>query len=581
MSSSPSEIYAERQAQRARLAEQLDSSHRTVAWFRLLLILIVLAGASFYPGWWLTVPVLLFVGLMRHHAGLSSGRETARRAADFYADGLLRLRGEWAGRGVTGDFVDSQHPYARDLDLFGKGSLYDWLCRARTRVGQQRLADWLSQPASAEEVSGRQQAAQELQSRLELREDLSALQAGRQHLRGISAQEWAKQPLQLRSGGLRLLGAVLGVLGWLGLAYWVMRYDPVPLALVLIVQQVFLRLAGRAAGEVLGRTEAVRAECLTLSGYLRRLEQETVECQPLQRLWEPFQERPSLALSRLESVMDTLESRRNPLLAPFFALSLASFQLAYEVENWRARHAHELPKWLESLAQIEALLCFASLAWENPGYAWARSGPPGSGLRALQLGHPLLGPECICNDLDLTSVRLWIVSGSNMSGKSSLLRALGCNVVLAMAGAPVRAEEMELEPLRIAASIQLGDSLMGGISRFYAEILRLRQVLEEASGPTRVLYLLDEILGGTNSQDRLVGAQAVIRRLFEMQGLGLVTTHDLALTELTQQLGDAAANVHFEDQLSEGVMSFDYHLRNGVIGRSNALELMRAVGLQV
>ncbi|MBX3172156.1 MAG: DNA mismatch repair protein MutS [Candidatus Eremiobacteraeota bacterium] len=577
----PSEIYAQRQAQRTRLAEQLDSSHRRIAWMRLLVALIVLTGAVAYPGAWLILPVLLFLALMRHHAGLSARRERARRAADYYREGLLRLGGEWAGRGVTSQFVEAQHPYARDLDLFGKGSLYDWLCRARTRAGQQRLADWLARPASAEEVAARQQAARELQSRLDLREDLSALQGSRQHLKGNSPQEWARQPLQLRSGWLRLLGAALGLWGWLALAYWIFRYNPLPLGLVLVVQQAFLRLAGRTAGEVLRRTESIRGECLILGAYLRRLEVEKVESEYLSQLWQPLRKGPARALSRLESVLDTLESRRNPLLGPFFALSLASFQLAHEVENWRARHAQDLPGWLESLAQIEALLSFAGLAWENPDYAWPRLEAPGSGLRARQLGHPLLGAECVCNDLELTSVRLWIVSGSNMSGKSSLLRALGCNVVLAMAGAPARAREMSLEPLRVAASIQLGDSLREGISRFYAEILRLRQVLEEASGPTRLLYLLDEILGGTNSQDRLVGARAVIRRLFELQGLGLVTTHDLALTELADELGPAAANVHFEDQWSEGVMSFDYHLRSGVIARSNALELMRAVGLQV
>lgn len=581
MSPTPTEIYADRQAQRSRLAEQLDHSHRRIAWARLFLIVLVLVGALAYPGAWLLLPLILFAALMRHHGALSARRESARRAAEYYREGVMRLSGDWAGRGVTCEFVEAQHPYARDLDLFGKGSLYDWLCRARTRAGQLRLAEWLAQPASAEVIAARQQAARELQSRLDLREELASLQSSRQHLKGTSPQEWARQPLQLRSGALRLLGGLLGLLGWLALAYWIARFDPLPLGLVLIVQQIFLRLAGRPAAEVLRRTESIRGECLILGAYLRRLESETVQSEYLSHLWEPLRAGPAQALSRLEGVMDTLESRRNPLLGPFFALSLASFQLAYAVENWRARHGQELPKWLESLAEIEALLCFASLAWENPDHAWARLSPAGSGLRASRLGHPLLGAECICNELDLTSVRLWIVSGSNMSGKSSLLRALGCNVVLAMAGAPVRAAEMELEPLRIAASIQLGDSLMGGISRFYAEILRLRQVLEEASGPTRLLYLLDEILGGTNSQDRLVGARAVIRRLFEMNGVGLVTTHDLALTELTEELGSASANVHFEDQLNEGVMSFDYHLRTGVIGRSNALELMRAVGLQV
>lgn len=577
----PPEIYAQRHAQRSQLAGQLDSSHRTVAWYRLLVVLLLGAGGIAYPGLWLVVPALVFLALMRHHSGLSLRLETARRASQFYRDGVLRLQGEWAGRGVSDAFVSNDHPYARDLDLFGKGSLYDWLCRARTRVGQELLAEWLSRPAHAEEVVRRQQAARELESRLDLREDLAALQGGRQHLRGSSPLEWAQRPLQLRSAGVRWLAAGLGLLGWAALAYWIFQYDPLPLGLVLIVQQGFLRAVGRPVGEVLRSTETIRGECLILGAYLRRLELEKVESPLLTQLWEPLRERPARSLARLEGVMDTLESRRNPMLAPFFALSLAPLQLAYEVENWRARHAHDMPKWVESLAQIDALLSFASLAWENPGYAWPALGDFGSGLRARQLGHPLLGSECVCNEVDLTSVRLWIVSGSNMSGKSSLLRALGCNVVLAMAGGPVRADEMTLEPLRIAASIQVGDSLMAGISRFYAEILRLRQVLEEAPGQTRLFYLLDEILGGTNSQDRLVGAQAVIRRLFELNGLGLVTTHDLALTELVEELGTGSANVHFEDQLSEGVMTFDYQLRPGVVARSNALELMRAVGLQV
>lgn len=581
MSPSPPQSYTERLGQRSRLAEQLDSRHRKVAWARLATFFLLVGGLLVAPGLWLLVPAVLFLALLRHHSLLSARRETARRAADFYQEGLKRLRGEWPGRGVTTAFADPQHPYARDLDLFGSGSLYDFLCRARTRVGQQRLADWLTHPAEAEEVHRRQTAARLLRDRLDLREDLAALQSQRQHLKGSSPQEWAEQPLQLRSPAARWMAFLLGLLGWLALAYWVVRYDPLPLGIALLVQQVFLKFAGREVEQVLKRTETIRGECLVLGAYLRRLEAEPVEGEPLEGLWKPLNSRPSRSLARLESLMDTLESRRNPLLAPFYVLSLASFQIAYGVENWRARHGQEVSAWVEALARIEALLSFASLAWENPEYCWPQLEPAGSGVRAMELGHPLLGEECVRNDVDLTEMRLWIVSGSNMSGKSSLLRALGCNVVLAMAGGPTRAREMNLEPLRLAASIQVGDSLMAGISRFYAEILRLRQVLEEAPGATRLLYLLDEVLGGTNSQDRLVGAQAVIRRLFELGGVGLVTTHDLALTELVQELGVQAANVHFEDQLNEGVMSFDYHLRPGVIGRSNALELMRAVGLQV
>lgn len=549
---------------------------------RLGAIAVLVGGLLFFPGPWLLVPALLFLVLLAWHQRLATAWELARRASSHYREGLLRLQGEWTGRGPDGSlFANAQHPYARDLDLFGKGSLYQLLCRASTRAGQERLAQWLQTPASPDQVESRQAAAQELRERLDLREQLAGLQAGQQSLKGPSPAEWGVLPLELRSQLLRGLAALLGILGWLALAYWVVRHDPTPLGLVILVQQVFLRVWGRAVDPVLRRTDPVRAQCLALTGYLRRLEQETVEAPLLRSCWAPLQDRPSQALGQLEGFLDTLESRRNPLLAPFFALSLAPYQLACSIENWRSQHGQRLGRWLESLAEIEGLLCLASYAWENPDYAWPQMGATGSGLTAVQLGHPLLGPECVCNDVGLSEVKLWIVSGSNMSGKSSLLRALGCNVVLAMAGGPVRAQSMRLEPLRVAASIQLGDSLMAGISRFYAEILRLRQVLEQTEGEGRLLYLLDEILGGTNSQDRLVGARAVVRRLFELNALGLVTTHDLALTELVTELGEGAANVHFEDQLEEGVMSFDYQLRTGVIGRSNALQLMRAVGLQV
>jgi DNA mismatch repair ATPase MutS len=174
-----------------------------------------------------------------------------------------------------------------------------------------------------------------------------------------------------------------------------------------------------------------------------------------------------------------------------------------------------------------------------------------------------------------------IVSGSNMSGKSTLLRAVGTNVVLALAGGAVRAAAMRLSPLAIGATIRIEDSLQEGHSRFYTEILRIRAIVEQTSGRVPVLFLLDEVLHGTNSHDRRIGAGAIVRALVERGAIGLVTTHDLALTELATTMGGAAANVHFEDRIEDGRMVFDYRMRPGVVERSNALELMRAVGLDV
>lgn len=582
MSSQPQAVYSQRLQDRQNQAKKLDASHHRIAWVRLTLVAISLAGCWLAPGSWLLLPLLLFLVLLRHHSGLKYRLECSRRAVEFYRLGIARVDGSWPGQGNHGaPFLDPQHPYARDLDLFGRGSLYELLCRARTRAGQQRLAEWLSAPASADQISQRQQAAQELRDRLDLREQLAGLQPAHQSLKGVSPARWANRPARLQALAPRLLALLLGALGLAGLLYWFYSYDPRPLGVMALINVVFMSSLGKPVPEILKATEPVRGECLTLSAYLRRLEEESVSSPLLQTIWEPLQARPSRALGRLETILDTLESRRNPLLAPLFALMLVPYQLAAAIEDWRRRHGSRLELWLDSLAQIEALLSLASFAWENPEYAWPSLLAPGGGLRAASAGHPLLGPECVLNDIDLSTNKLWIVSGSNMSGKSSLLRSLGCNVVLAMTGGPVRAVSLELEPLQVAGSIQLSDSLAAGVSRFYAEILRLRQVLEQAQGPARLFYLLDEILGGTNSQDRLAGARAVIKRLFAMDALGLVTTHDLALTELATELGPRAANVHFEDQLNEGVMSFDYRLRGGVIQRSNALELMRAVGLEV
>jgi len=207
----------------------------------------------------------------------------------------------------------------------------------------------------------------------------------------------------------------------------------------------------------------------------------------------------------------------------------------------------------------------------------------GAVYEARALGHPLLpSARCVRNDIALGGARqVLIVSGSNMSGKSTMMRTIGINAVLAFAGAPVRARQLRLSPLSIGASIQIQDSLQGGASRFYAEITRLKQIVELTRGERPLLFLLDEILSGTNSHDRRIGAEAIIRGLVERGAIGLTTTHDLALTRMVEPLGERAANVHFEDHLEDGKMVFDYRMQPGIVTHSNALELMRAVGLEV
>jgi DNA mismatch repair ATPase MutS len=238
-----------------------------------------------------------------------------------------------------------------------------------------------------------------------------------------------------------------------------------------------------------------------------------------------------------------------------------------------------------SLAELEALSSFAAYAFEHPDDPFPEllpaSGPARS--EAEGLGHPLIAEaRCVRNDVRLgPERRLLVISGSNMSGKSTYLRAIGVNLVLAMAGAPVRARKFRLTPVQVGASIRTVDSLQDGTSRFYAEITRLGEIVRLAGQATPLVFLLDEILGGTNSHDRRIGAAGVARSLLERGALGLMTTHDLALTQIVKELQPPGANLHFEDQIQDGRMSFDYRLRPGIVEKSNALELMRSVGLEV
>jgi hypothetical protein len=440
----------------------------------------------------------------------------------------------------------------------------------------------LSQGASPAEIAERQQAVQELSDRLDLREDLAVLYAGRNTLSAPLISAWGKAPILLSSGFMRLLAALLGLCGVAALAYWLLRWNPLPLVAVVLLQQLFLLWPGGELRQVLHNVEPIRRDICNLSVFLARLQQERFQSPLLSRLWEPLlQAPPAQALAELERWIELLDARRNHFVSPLVFVSLSTLQVACQIEIWRSRYGPGVEAWMTTMAEFEALNCLGCFAWENPGYRWPEVRSDLCGLTAEGLGHPLLGSSCVLNDLSLGEVSVWIISGSNMAGKSSLLRALGTNVVLAMAGAPVRAGRLELEPLRPGASIQLADSLVGGISRFYAEILRLRQIVEMASEQPRLLFLLDEIMAGTNSHDRRIGAEAVVRSLVEKGAVGLVTTHDLALTAIVDDLQKRGGNVHFEDQLEEGTMSFDYRLRPGPVSRSNALQLMRAVGLEV
>ena len=546
-------------------------------------------GSRVLAAGWLVPPTLLFVVLLFAHDRLLAERDRALRSVAFYERAFTRLESRWAGGGTQGErFRDPHHPYADDLDLVGEGSLFELLCAARTQAGEDTLAGWLLGPATPEEIRRRQEAVRELTPRLDLREDLARLgHEVRAGLHPAAVCAWGTAPAVIAAKAPAAIAAGLAALAIAGLVCWLATpLGPLPFLLALLLEAVFWNVYRRRFQAVVRAVELPGRDLGLLAHLLERLEQEAHQASRLVELrgvLETGGTPASACIARLRRLIDLLDARRNQLFLPVAAVLLWTPQLAFAIEHWRLRFGPDLGRWIDAVGEFEALCAFAGFRYEHPDYAFPEIFEGVPRFEGVAIGHPLLpGDRCVRNDLTLCGENpVQFVSGSNMSGKSTLLRTVGINTVLGLAGAPVCAKELRLSPVAIGASIRLQDSLLEGNSRFYAEILRLRQITELAQGELPVLFLLDEILNGTNSHDREIGAEAVVRNLVTSGAIGLVTTHDLALTRLADSLAPRAANVHFQDHLEDGVIAFDYRIHPGVVTKSNALELMRAVGLDV
>lgn len=572
---------------------QLSARHRTYGNLRLGVALVAVAIGWFAIGqrsispWWLVPPIAAFAALAVLHERVVRYKARAERVARFYEQGIARIEDRWAGEGEAGArFEDPAHPYCSDLDLFGRGGLFQLLSIARTRMGEDHLAHWLLTPADPDRVRQRQQAVASLRDRLDMREDVAVLGEDT----GVSVHpdrliRWAESSAILHSRLLRLASAVLPVLLTAFTITFLAYGWRLPLLLAVIAEGSFVIWLQPRVTRVLVEVEQAAGELEVLAELLARLERERFQAPLLVDLSAALQlegRPPSRQIARLRRIKEIVESRDSLAVRPLRPFTLWGTQAAFAAERWRRQSGSQVRRWLEAVGEIEALSSLAGYAYEHPSHPFPElSGEERGIFEGSALYHPLLtSSRAVPNDVTLNpDLRLMLVSGSNMSGKSTLLRTVGINVVLALAGAPVCAKRLRLSALKLGASIRVTDSLQAGASRFYAEITRLRQILDLTDSPPAVLFLLDELLHGTNSHDRRIGAEAIVRGLVERGAMGLVTTHDLALSAIVETLGQRAVNVHFEDRIENGRMLFDYRLQPGVVAKSNAIELMRSIGL--
>lgn len=594
MKANPRAEYESRLEQKLSSVGTLDRWHHRIGNTRLILFVagVILAWLAFHSQrispWWILIPCCGFLALVIGHGEVLQKMQRLRRAVEFYKRGLARLDESWEGEGESGDrFQNPAHPYSEDLDIFGKGSLFQLLCSARTHGGEQTLASWLNTPAGVHEIRARQGAVDELRSNLELREDLAGLGTDLQSgVHPDTLVNWGEAPARFRSNYIRIAAAILAFLSLISLGIWIATGRHQLFVIAILIELLFIFFQRHAVGPAVAAAENAGRDLDLLASVLGRLEKESFQTAHLKSLRAVLDAEgvpPSRLIARLDRLIVLLDSRRNMLFMPIALVLMWEIQLSFLVEDWRRKNGRAISAWLSAVSELEALSSLAGYAYEHPDDPFPEISESSPCFQGSGLGHPLL-PEskCVRNDVNLTGqMQVFVVSGSNMSGKSTLLRTVGINAVLALAGGPVRARRLLISPLAIGASIRVVDSIHTGTSRFYAEITRLRKLVALADGPIPLMFLLDELLHGTNSHDRKIGAEAVVKGLVKRGSVGLMTTHDLALAHIAEELAPHAVNVHFEDHIENGHIAFDYRLLPGIVKKSNALELMRSIGLEV
>jgi hypothetical protein len=539
---------------------------------------------------------VVFVVLVRDHRRIGLRRDRATALHAINAEALARLGRRWADIPLRHSLqADRLHPYAADLDLFGQASLLHLLDTTRTSMGQATLARWLLNGAAPSTVRERQRSTTELAARLDFRQELEvrgALEATTR-LDPEPLLAWAEsRPWLVRRRGLlwaaRLSPVLLSVLALAQLTGWLAW----PLWLPFLFVNAFLwQLFGKHAYATLSQIGTIEGGLRQYAAILDLLSTATFEAPLLKRLQLTLTTDGCSAyahMRQLERMTRLVLPRSAQVYWVVQSILLWDVHVLAALEGWQARVGTRARVWLETLGDIEALAALAALAHAHPDWALPEIDQTACQLEADQAGHPLLVPDMrVDNQIALgPPATFLLVTGSNMAGKSTFLRTIGTNIVLAQAGGPVCARALRMPPLALCTSMRVVDSLERGVSTFLAEVLRLKQVVDAAradEGGRTVCYLLDEILQGTNTAERQIAARRVIRFLLARGAIGAVSTHDLTLAD-APEFAAAAHSVHFSETLTAGpdgpIMTFDYRLESGLATSTNALRLVEMLGLE-
>jgi hypothetical protein len=590
------EFYQHRVKSFQQKAERLQRSENRLSLGRLITFLMIF-GAFFTLRSWsyglatvVSVSCMILFGLLiRQYARTEYKKDYNRLMTDLNTRELKSITGDQSGFDDGREYIDRNHPYSYDLDLFGKASVFQFLNRTCSLPGARLLAQWLKQPAETLEIRLRQQAVLELKPDIDWRQLFLATGSNtRQSLNNPGELlDWMEHENEFRKPRrLKWMTFVLGALGTGMTAWIVISGQPAALLVPVLVINFLLYFSQvKKIGRLHHQVSRSAGLLETYAGLVLLIEEKEFSAYKLLDLQRHFktQYRASAAIRELSKQVNRLDTRLNVLVSiPLNLFFFWDIQVCLTLEAWKKRYAAEINRWLTAMAEFEALNSLAGIAFNNPSWAMPEIVAGYFTFQAKNLGHPLIPEDRrILNDLNIPAAnRILIITGSNMSGKSTFLRTCGVNAILALAGAPVCASSCSLSNVQVFSSMRISDSLEDNTSSFYAELKRLASIIRQAEEDPKVLLLLDEILRGTNSQDRYTGSVALVRQLAGYGTVALVASHDLKLAGLEKEL-QGVDNYHFDVKVDGEELYFDYRLTPGICTSLNASILMKKMGIRI
>lgn len=592
----PENHYTERLSLTEGQLQQVKKQIFRISMLRLALFIAGIAGVYFFfnqttlliAGICLTF--LPFFILVKVHNRLFIRKEWLETQARIIQEELQALSGDYSSFEDGKEYANPEHPYSFDLDIFGRRSLFQSINRTCTFFGKVRLAEWLQNHLHEKtSIEKRQEMVREISEHTLFREQFRV--AGLVH-HGQSSdaekiQAWSQSPAQyLHAGwvkafiwGVPVINSLLlitSLAGWTSFSWLGLSFG------------IFLVLSFGIIKRATYIQETYGKQLKSLNGYARLIalaKAEEWKSAGMQELMERFNlngQSPVQALQQLSKELDRLDLRNNQFLYVLLEGSIF-FQLQeiVRIERWKARYGQHISKWLETVGELDALCSLGTFAYNHPQYTYPELTEKPFCFLATQMGHPLMpASQCVKNDATIPSRPFFlIITGANMAGKSTYLRTIGVNYLLACIGAPVCCERLKLHPNQLITSLRTSDSLSDNESYFFAELKRLKRIIDLLNQGQQLFIILDEILKGTNSMDKQKGSFDLIRQFMQLKANGIIATHDLLLGSLIKQFPEEIRNYCFEADIKENELTFSYKLREGVAQNMNACFLMKKMGI--